>query len=303
MSVNASNPVQALALYAQALAAGRLIQGHWQARDGAGAPLSCLLGVLGPQVERPAACPPGVMPLWLAQLSSLLFDALPAEEAGAWGLQLYGQLKCLDAQLPFAVIDHWQAHTVAPLLLEASARRGGDPQRHRRVQALHRRALLGLRPGRAEWRAALGAALPEVYDLAFARSQAYARAHASALAYANAAANGAMIAEHFGTAQAYADYYAELASTASAASSTSANARANAELAAEAYARGDAQCYAETYAHAGARAVALAFAQGGEGQDKRLHRAYQRLASGLLDSLGRVDGGVFNSAHQGESAR
>ncbi|MBV4477562.1 hypothetical protein [Pseudomonas botevensis] len=175
---------------------------------------------------------PIAAPRWLLTLTHVLYETRSTETL----------VPRFDGPVPFRLLHQWQAEVVMPLLCEAL------PE-HRpallALQSLHRRAALGLLGRQGEWRATLKPVLLALYRRAYAYDAAYAQAHASALSYGLAPANTAMIAEHFGNAEAFADYYAQLNTEASAASFAQTHASANAEISARAFAAEDAQVYAE----------------------------------------------------------
>ncbi|MEU7042164.1 SpcZ [Streptomyces varsoviensis] len=230
---------------------------------------------------------------WPAQVIGALFDGQDAAAAAKWARRVHGELARLDGQPPFAVVHDWHANTVTPMLAGAATRRGDDAGAQEAVRALHVRALAGERIGAEIWEAALVAALPEVYQHAYAYDEAYATASADAHAYAMANDYGEQ------KAAAFADNYAKLSTGANASSYATANALANARAAAAAYASGDSGSYAETYPFAYVRASVLALAdrEGAGGQettedrDERRRAACARLAAGLADSLGRTAAG------------
>lgn len=224
-------------------------------------------------------------PRWLDGMVPAFLDVVA--DAGSWKARLHAELGRLEG-VPFEVVHDWSAGTVAPLALETSERRGGDPGLHRAVQALHRRALAGDRAPAAEWAEALRPALLEVYRQAFAYAQAHARAHASAIAYARAGTNAKMIEESFGGAEAYAGFYADLAAGSSAAAFADANSRVNAGFLAAAFATADADAYGEAHPHAVARAHVYAHARGCEDFEAGCREAWRRLADGMLECLARV---------------
>jgi len=223
------------------------------------------------------------LPRWLRQV-------VPALLAGDDGGErsLLDALGRIDGAVPFRVVHDWHAAAVAPLAIETSGRRGGDPALHRRVRDLHQRALSGAVPAQAEWLAALRPALREIYGHAYPARAAYDRAHASALTYGSVPGNAAMIARHFGTAQDYARTYAELSSTANAAAFADANTDANAAAGAAAYAAGDAEAYADAHAHGVVNACIAAHAQGCPDPAAGRRDAHRRLAGGLAESLLRA---------------
>ncbi|MEV0279655.1 SpcZ [Streptomyces sp. NPDC050610] len=227
---------------------------------------------------------------WSAQVIGALYDGQDAATAAKWARRVHGELARLDGPVPFAVVHDWHASTVAPLLAETAARRGDDAGAQEAVRALHVRALAGERVGAEAWEAALGAALAEVYQHAYAYDEAFATASADAHAYAMANDYGEQKAAEF------ADSYGKLSAGANARSYAAANALANARAAAAAYATADARAYAETYPFAYVRAYILALADGdcAEGQrdagaqEERRREACAQLADGLADSLGRA---------------
>lgn len=59
--------------------AGALVQGKWHGRDKEGREIACLLGAIHPSVTSPAECNGSLMPMWLAELTLVLFDGIEAE--------------------------------------------------------------------------------------------------------------------------------------------------------------------------------------------------------------------------------
>jgi hypothetical protein len=228
------------------------------------------------------------LPPWLAQVVAVLSDGQNPAAATDWMRRIHDELERLDGRVPFSVVHDWQANTVAPMLVEAGARRGGAAALQQSVQALHARALAGERVAEAEWIAALEPALRELYRDAYAYADAYATARTNALAYANAngfSENGAIE---------FADGYAKLNTSANVRSYADANAIANARALAAAYATADAQAYTECYPFAYVHACAYATAHAGQdeqhdtGITERHRAAYAQLADGLADSLARA---------------
>ena len=79
---------------------GRLIQKNWHVEQD-GRQLACGLGVLGEDINSPSKCPAQIMPRWLAQLVTWLFDNQEPDDAFNWGLKFYAELKRLNGQVPF----------------------------------------------------------------------------------------------------------------------------------------------------------------------------------------------------------
>jgi hypothetical protein len=198
------------------LDANALIQGAWH-RGGDngqdGRDLACGLGALDPKINGPRDCPASVMPRWLAQMVPWFFDNQPLDDAKAWGLRFYAELKRLKGVVPFSVIHDWQANFVGPMAIEAAEKRGADPTVHKALAEMQWKALTGEKFTADEWRPILKGAFYDIYLWRY-RANAYANAYADV--YANANAN----------ALAYADVYAN----------ANANALAEAEAEADAYA-------------------------------------------------------------------
>ncbi|MES1985507.1 MAG: hypothetical protein V4461_11190 [Pseudomonadota bacterium] len=176
---------QAFERYEAAFNQDLLIQGSWHL-DQDGRQLACALGVLDENVNGPADCPASVMPRWLARMVPWFFDRMEFGDARQWGREFYAELKRLNGDVPFTVVYDWQASVVTPLAIEISELRKRDPEPHRKLQALHLRALAGDRATREEWRAILKDAYAYAYAYADAYAYAYAYAYADADAYAYA---------------------------------------------------------------------------------------------------------------------
>ncbi|WP_169730179.1 SpcZ [Chitinimonas koreensis] len=216
----------------------------------------------------------------MTQLVAGLSDHLPS------GAE-HERVMCIDLQPERAgnlLIHRWQAESVAPLLIETSTRRNGNPDLHRAVQTLHREALAGNTATAETWAAALEPALREIYRYAYAYADAYAIAHATAHDYAMANDYGEEGAAEF------AESYAKLNTGANAKSFADANAIANARAMAAAFAAGDAEAYAETWPAAWLQACALAHAgdDGAAPSAERLQASYRQLADGLLAALAEL---------------
>ncbi|UNO43296.1 SpcZ [Streptomyces sp. MST-110588] len=228
------------------------------------------------------------LPPWLVQMVTALYEGQDEAAARAWAQRVQGELRRLDGRVPFAAVVHdWHLRTVAPMLAEASVRRGEGPGAQEAVRLLHERALAGQPVGESQWQEALGPALREVYHHAYAYADAFATASANALAYAQANDYEEDKAVEF------AEYYAKLNTGANARASADANALAHARTLAQVYATGDERAYATAYPFAYVNAYALAYANRDEaadrgGQDRRRRAAYGRLADGLADSLARA---------------
>lgn len=76
---------------------GRLTQGAWHSRGEDGREIACLLGSIHPSVTSAAECNGALMPMWLAELTPVLFDGIPAESAYPFARR-YG-----------ALVAHWNA--------------------------------------------------------------------------------------------------------------------------------------------------------------------------------------------------
>ncbi|MET9450566.1 SpcZ [Streptomyces cinerochromogenes] len=231
------------------------------------------------------------LPDWLWQVVTVLHDGQDAAAAGDWAARLHGELARLGGRVPFSVVHDWHARTVAPVLAEASVRRGRPREPQDAVRDLHLRALAGEPVTTAEWEAVLLPALREAYRLAYAYADAFAQAYAGAHAYAVAHDYGAERAAEF------AGEYAGLNTGANAASFAEGNALANAGATAAAWAAADARAYAEAWPFAHVQVYALAWAgreraaageEGGDAQRERLRSVCRRLADGLVGGLARV---------------
>lgn len=226
---------------------------------------------------------PTSMPQWWLALTKVLCEAEPDE-----ALRL--RLSRFNEQVPFQLFHLWQADVVLPMLGEAL------PE-HRQallaLQSLHQRAALGVLGRQGEWRATLKPVLLALYRKAYAYDAAYAKAHASALTYGLAPANSAMIAEHFGDAEAFAEYYAQLNTEAAATAFAQAHASANAEVSARAFAGDDADtcaqvCGASVRVYVGACASS----------DEQRHAALNHLAAGLDRSLATLQSRSTGERHE-----
>ncbi|HUO21696.1 MAG TPA: hypothetical protein VMU59_04205 [Caulobacteraceae bacterium] len=185
----AVDATEALERFRFALEHELLVQANWHVeRDGR--QLACALGVLGPEVSRPADCPASVMPKWLAVMVPNFFDAMPYEAATAWGLAFYEQLARLKGQVPFSVVYDWQAHCVlefwAASLKKRKFTEAQLAEKLARVEAARALHVLHLGGGAAP-KAAWREALRPLYAYAYADAYAYAYADADADAYADAA--------------------------------------------------------------------------------------------------------------------
>ncbi|MDR6162050.1 hypothetical protein [Pseudomonas fluorescens] len=152
------------------------------------------------------------------------------------------RLRQLRGQVPFQLFHLWQADVVMPMLCEALPE---HQQALLALQSLHQRAALGVIGRQGEWRATLKPVLLALYRKAYPYDAAYAKAHASAMTYGLAPANSATISEHFGDAEAFAEYYAQLNTEAAATAFAQAHASANAEVSARAFADDDADTCAQ----------------------------------------------------------
>ena len=190
----ATTAEEAFARYEAAFNEDRLLQGSWH-DDRDGRQLACALGVLGDDVNGPKDCPATVMPLWLSRMVPWFFDRMEFETAKQWGREFYAELMRLNGQVPFEVVYRWHAEHVTVLAIEVTEKRNRDPEPHRKLQALHQRALTGDRAPVEEWRTILKDADAYAYAYAYADADAYAYAYA----YADADAY----------AYAYADAYAD----------------------------------------------------------------------------------------------
>ncbi|MFJ2485206.1 hypothetical protein [Pseudomonas sp. NPDC087639] len=226
------------------------------------------------------------MPRWWRTLTQVLCETLPTAQADILRQRLHG----FDEPVALRVVHLWHADVVMPLLCEAV------PE-HRQalldLQSLHRRAALGLRARLGEWRATLKPVLLALYRRAYAYDAAYAQAHASAMTYGQAPANVAMIAEHFGDAEAFAVYYAQLNTEANATAFAQAHASANAETSARAFAADDAQAYAHVCG-ASTRVYARACAQ----TDEQRRVLFNDLAEGLNRSLATLQSHSTGERHE-----
>ncbi|QTD35675.1 hypothetical protein [Pseudomonas fluorescens] len=223
------------------------------------------------------------MPQWWLALTKVLCEAEPDE-----ALRL--RLSRYQGQVPFQLFHLWQADVVMPMLCEAVP---GHQQALIALQSLHQRAALGVIGRQGEWRAALKPVLLALYRKAYAYDAAYAKAHASALTYGLAPANTAMIAEHFGDAEAFAEYYAQLNTEAAATAFAQAHASANAEVSAWAFADDDADTCAQICG-ASVRVYVGACAQ----TDEQRNAVLNHLAAGLERSLATLQSRSTGERHE-----
>lgn len=226
------------------------------------------------------------LPDWLPPVLSVLAagstgaagDPAGSGEGSQWADRLAGLLEELPAPLPVAVLHHWFASTVLPMVAEPAEPAGPVAL----LRELHARAAAGERIAEPDWRAVLEPALGALYRHAYGYAEAYATAHASASAYAEA--NG--FSEQ--GAISFAESYAASSTDANADAFAEANARANAGLLAAAYADGDRRALAEAYPFALVQACVLAAVNGAGPADgptaDRARQAWVRLAGGLVDS-------------------
>jgi len=224
---------------------------------------------------------PILMPRWWLALTKVLCEAEPNAAL---------RLRQLQGHAPFQLFHLWQADVVMPMLGEALPE---HQQALLALQSLHQRAALGVIGRQGEWRAALKPVLLALYRKAYAYDAAYAKAHASALTYGLAPANTAMIAEHFGDAEAFAEYYAQLNTEAAATTFAQAHASANAEVSARAFADDDADTCAQICG-ASVRVYVGACAQ----TDEQRHAALNHLAAGLERSLATLQSRSTGERHE-----
>ncbi|MCU0093693.1 hypothetical protein N8H72_27225 [Pseudomonas koreensis] len=223
------------------------------------------------------------MPPWWLALTKVLCEAEPDE-----ALRL--RLSRFRGKVPFQLFHLWQTEVVMPMLGEALPE---HQQALLALQSLHHRAALGVIGRQGEWRAALKPVLLALYRKAYAYDAAYTMAHASAMTYGLAPANTAMIAEHFGDAEAFAEYYAQLNTEAAASAFAQAHASANAEVSARAFAADDAEscaqiCGASVRVYVGACASS----------DEQRHAALNHLAAGLERSLATLQSRSTGERHE-----
>ena len=223
------------------------------------------------------------MPRWLLNLVQVLCETGQADD-------LRKRIDNDEGPVPLRLFHLWQADVVLPMLGEAL------PE-HRQallaLQSLHQRAALGVIGRQGEWRAALKPVLLALYRKAYAYDAAYAKAHASALTYGLAPANRAMIAEHFGDAEAFAEYYAQLNTEAAATAFAQAHASANAEVSARAFAADDAETCAQICG-ASVRVYVGACTQ----IDEQRQAALNHLAAGLERSLATLQSRSTGERHE-----
>ena len=223
------------------------------------------------------------MPRWWLTLTKVLCEAEPDKP-----LRL--RLSRLHGQVPFQLFHLWQADVVMPMLGESLPE---HQQSLFALQSLHQRAALGVIGRQGEWRATLKPVLLALYRKAYAYDAAYTMAHASALTYGLAPANTAMIAEHFGDAEAFAEYYAQLNTEAAATAFAHAHASANAEVSARAFADDDADTCAQICA-ASVRVYVGACTQ----NDEQRHAVFNHLATGLERSLATLQSRSTGERHE-----
>jgi len=221
------------------------------------------------------------MPRWWLALNKVLCEA---DSNAAL------RLRQLRGQVPFQPFHLWQADVVMPMLCEALPE---HQQALLALQSLHQRAALGVIGRQGEWRATLKPVLLALYRKAYPYDAAYAKAHASAMTYGLAPANSATISEHFGDAEAFAEYYAQLNTEAAAAAFAQAHASANAEVSARAFADDDADtcaqvCGASVRVYVGACAWS----------DEQRHAVFNHLAAGLDRSLATLQSRSTGERHE-----
>ncbi|KIF57255.1 hypothetical protein NX10_20990 [Pseudomonas fluorescens] len=224
---------------------------------------------------------PIAMPRWWLALTKVLCEA---DSNAAL------RLRQLRGQVPFQLFHLWQADVVMPMLCEALPE---HQQALLVLQSLHQRAALGVIGRQGEWRATLKPVLLALYRKAYAYDAAYAKAHASAMTYGRAPANSATISEHFGGAEAFAEYYAQLNTEAAATAFAQAHASANAEVSARAFADDDADtcaqvCGASVRVYVGACASS----------DEQRHAVFNHLAAGLDRSLATLQSRSTGERHE-----
>ncbi|MCU0069984.1 hypothetical protein N8H71_00180 [Pseudomonas koreensis] len=223
------------------------------------------------------------MPPWWLALTKVLCEAEPDE-----ALRL--RLSRFRGQVPFQLFHRWQADVVMPMLCEALPEHS---QALIALQSLHQRAALGVIGRQGEWRATLKPVLLMLYRKAYAYDAAYAKAHASALTYGLAPANTAMITEHFGDAEAFAEYYAQLNTEAAATAFAQAHASANAEVSARAFAADDEDTCAQI-----CRASVRVYVEACSQTDEQRHAALNQLAAGLERSLATLQSRSTGERHE-----
>jgi hypothetical protein len=202
----AQTAAQAFDLYKAAFDSDALTQGAWHTEQD-GRFLACALGTLGPNVNSPKDCPATIMPRWLAQMVPWFFDTQSVEDAKAWGLAFYAQLKRLNGVVPFSVIHDWQANVVGPLAIETAEKQNRDVAAHKALAEMQAKALAGEKFAADQWRPVLKAAFYDIYYHRY-RAYAYAYADANANANADAYANAYAYAYAYAYADANADAYA-----------------------------------------------------------------------------------------------
>lgn len=221
------------------------------------------------------------MPRWWLALTKVLCEA---DSNAAL------RLRQLRGQVPFQLFHLCQADVVMPMLCEALPE---HQQALLALQSLHQRAALGVIGRQGEWRATLKPVLLALYRKAYPYDAAYAKAHASAMTYGLAPANSATISEHFGDAEAFAEYYAQLNTEAAATAFAQAHASANAEVSARAFADDDADtcaqvCGASVRVYVGACAWS----------DEQRHAVFNHLAAGLERSLATLQSRSTGERHE-----
>ncbi|WPC26912.1 hypothetical protein OE648_20115 [Pseudomonas moraviensis] len=221
------------------------------------------------------------MPRWWLALTKVLCEA---DSNAAL------RLRQLRGQVPFQLFHLWQADVVVPMLCEALPE---HQQALLALQSLHQRAALGVIGRQGEWRATLKPVLLALYRKAYPYDAAYAKAHASAMTYGLAPANSATISEHFGDAEAFAEYYAQLNTEAAATAFAQAHASANAEVSARAFADDDADtcaqvCGASVRVYVGVCAWS----------DEQRHAVFNHLAAGLDRSLATLQSRSTGERHE-----
>ncbi len=158
-----------------------LTQGIWH-KEFEGRHLACGLGVLGDEVTSPGKCPAQVMPRGLARQMVWFFDGQQFDDAKAWGLRFYAEIKRLNGAVPFSVIHDWQANVVGPLAIEVATKRKRNVAAHEALQKMQIEALAGKKFTAEEWHPVLKAAFFDAYADAYADANSYADADAQGAA-------------------------------------------------------------------------------------------------------------------------
>lgn len=178
---------------------------------------------------------------WLQQIVGLILDESDDAFRPRFESRLRDALSGLDEPVPFAVVHHWYASAVSPLVIESCEQLGLSVHAHMDVGELHRRASRGLEVAEDEWSCALEPAMRVVFEHSYPRDEAFATAAEAAWRYAHS--------HNFeqDEAEEYRDYYASLNTAAAVRLFSAANAIAHSNAYARAFAHEDHTLLSATY--------------------------------------------------------